>query len=185
MLVVLEDIHWADRSTRELLAFLARNLRAERIVVLATYRVDDELPAGLRRLAVELGRRRTVLRIELEPLGARGRRAPARGDRGRPVPRELAGELHARAGGNPFFVEELFAARDAVPATVDRGGAGAGRAARPVAQATLAMLAAAGGRASHTLLEPARRRTPDALRAGARTPGCWCAPATASRSGTG
>ena len=71
VLLVLEDIHWAGRSTGELLAFLARNLRAERIALLATFRTDDELPAHLRRLAAELSRRPAVRRIELEPL-ARG-----------------------------------------------------------------------------------------------------------------
>ncbi len=39
--VVIEDIHWADRSTLELLGFLARNLREGPIVVLATYRSDE------------------------------------------------------------------------------------------------------------------------------------------------
>ena len=78
------------------------------------------------------------------------------------MPAALAGELHARAGGNPFFVEELFAARDALPATRHRGGAGARRAARRGLRSTL--LAAAGGHASHALLERLEV-APDALRA--------------------
>ena len=41
LLLVLEDLHWSDRSTRDLLAFLVRNLRAERIVIVATYRSDE------------------------------------------------------------------------------------------------------------------------------------------------
>ena len=124
VLLVLEDLHWADRSTLALLAFLARNLRDERIVVLATYRVDDELPPALRRLAAELGGAGTVARIELDAARrdadvARQLEAIAGG----PVAAALADELHARAGGNPFFVEELFAAR--APATLRGGGAGA------------------------------------------------------------
>ena len=162
LLVVLEDVHWADHSTLALLAFLARNLRAERIAVIATYRVDDELPAALRRLAGELSRRRTVISIEVGPLGrddvARQLEAIANG----PVPAAIAEELHARAGGNPFFVEELFAARDAVPATVTE--AVLSRVGRLDA-AALAMLAAAGGRASYDLLERLGV-DPDALRAG-------------------
>ena len=83
VLLVLEDLHWADRSTLTLLAFLARNLRAQPIVVVATYRTDDALPADLRRLAGELCRRRTVLKVELDAAGARRRGAAARGDRRR------------------------------------------------------------------------------------------------------
>ena len=119
VLLVLEDIHWADRSTLALLAFLARNLRSERIVVLATYRVDDELPPALRRLASELRRRRTVLRIELEPLPRDDVARQLEAIAGGPVAAALVDEVHARAGGNPFFVEELFAApRRRQPATV-------------------------------------------------------------------
>jgi DNA-binding CsgD family transcriptional regulator/tetratricopeptide (TPR) repeat protein len=158
VLLVLEDVHWADRSTLALLTFLARNLRAERLVVLATYRVDEELSPVVRRLASELGRRRTVRRIELEPL--------ARGDvarqleaiAGGPVPAALARDLHARAGGNPFFVEELFAARtetvtEAVLTRVQR-----------LDGAALSTLAAAGGHATYTLLDRLEV-DPDALRA--------------------
>ena len=39
--LVLEDVHWSDRSTRDLLAFLARNLRGERVQLIATYRSDE------------------------------------------------------------------------------------------------------------------------------------------------
>ncbi len=157
LLLVLEDIHWADRSTLALLAFLARNLRAERLVVLATYRVDDELSPQLRRLASELGRRRTVLRIELEPLAPEDVARQLEAIAGGPVPAALAKELHERAGGNPFFVEELFAARtetvaEAVLTRVQRLDA-----------APLSALAAAGGRASYALLE-ALAIEPDALR---------------------
>src|SRR5204863_4320650 len=69
VLLVLEDMHWADRSSRDLLAFLARNLRGQRLALAATYRTDElqgEHP--LRRLVPELTRRPTVLRIELAPL---------------------------------------------------------------------------------------------------------------------
>ena len=161
LLVVLEDIHWADHSTLALLAFLARNLRTERIAILATYRVDDELPAALRRLSAELSRRSTVRSIEVGPLGRDDVARQLEAIAGDPVATELAGELHARAGGNPFFVEE-FAARDAVPATVTE--AVLSRVVRLDAEA-LAVLAAAGGRASYGLLERLGV-DPDALRAG-------------------
>ncbi|MDA0174494.1 LuxR C-terminal-related transcriptional regulator [Solirubrobacter taibaiensis] len=147
VLLVLEDIHWADRATLALLAFLARNLRAERIVVAATYRTDDELRPDLRRLARELARRRGVTRIALEPLTRDEVQALVETLAGTAVPARVAADLHARAGGNPLFVEELFAARtatlaEAVAARVER-----------LDGAMLATVAAAGGRASFELLE--------------------------------
>ena len=161
VLLVLEDVHWADPSTLALLAFLARNLREQRVAVVVTYRVDDALPAELRRLAAELSRRRSVLRIELEPLGREDVARQLEAIAGAPVPAALAGELHARAGGNPFFVEELFAARDALPGSVTE--AVLARVER-LDQPALALLAAAGGQASHALLERLEV-APDALRA--------------------
>ena len=98
VLLVLEDIHWADRSTLALLAFLARNLRSERIVVLATYRVDDEL---LGRAAAARGRAFAApdgAADRARAARARRRRAPARGDRRRPGAGR-AGARAARAGG--------------------------------------------------------------------------------------
>ena len=159
VLLVLEDIHWADRSTLALLAFLARNLRAERLVVLASYRVDDALAPELRRLAGELSRRELVRRIELGPLEPEEVARQLEGLAGERVPAAFAQELYARAGGNPFFVEELFAARtgtiaEAVLARVERLDDG-----------MLAVLAAAGGQGSHELLERLGVSS-DALRAG-------------------
>ena len=101
---------------------------------------------------------------------ASSRRSPAR-----PLPAALAGELHARAGGNPFFVEELFAARRdrraQVPATVADAVALRTAALSERARELLAVVAAAGGQTSHAVLErcepgpglgPALRETLDA-----------------------
>ena len=177
-LLVLEDIHWADASTLALLAFLARNLRSQRIVVLATYRVDDELPPALRRLAGELRRRRTVLALDLAPLTRADVARQLEAIAGGPVAAAVADEVHARAGGNPFYAEELFAAATAGGREEARGR-GADRGARLSVPATLAeavlaragrldpralsVLAAAGGRASYVLLDQLAV-TPDALR---------------------
>jgi DNA-binding CsgD family transcriptional regulator len=159
VLLVLEDIQWADRSTLALLAFLARNLRDERLVALATLRVDDELAPAVRRLASELSRRERVHRIDLDPLTPEDVARQLAALAGERVPARFAHELHARAGGNPFFVEELYAARtttltEAVLTRVER-----------LDDATLAVMAAIGGRASHELLERLGV-APDALRAG-------------------
>src|SRR5829696_4124346 len=65
LVLVVEDLHWADRSTRDLLAFLVRNLRREPILLVVTYRNDEP---GQRRLGpylAELDRASPVERIEL------------------------------------------------------------------------------------------------------------------------
>ena len=64
--LTLEDIHWADGSTRDLIRFLGRNLRNERLLVVATYRSDDlHRRHPLMPLLAELERADTVERIEL------------------------------------------------------------------------------------------------------------------------
>jgi DNA-binding NarL/FixJ family response regulator len=152
-LLVLEDLHWADRSTRDLLAFLARGVRGERLAVVGTYRTG-ELPRRhpLRRVVAELTRRPPVSRLDLAPLDRAAVGQQLEAIAGDAVPARLADELHARSGGNPFFVEELFAAggdpatlADAVFARVQRLGDGA--------RHLLAVLAAAGGRAEPAVLE--------------------------------
>ncbi|MFJ9538642.1 AAA family ATPase [Streptomyces sp. NPDC101225] len=108
VVVALEDLHWADTSTRHLLAYLFRTLRTGRLVVLATYRADDiHRRHPLRPLLAELDRLRTVRRLDV----ARFTREE--------VGRQLAGILAAepdptqvddifeRSDGNAFFVEEL------------------------------------------------------------------------------
>jgi hypothetical protein len=164
VLLVLEDLHWADRSTRDLLAFVARGVRAERLTVAATYRTG-ELHRGhpLRRLVTEMARRPPVTRVDLAPLARAEVAVQLEAIAGEPVPARLADELHARSGGNPFFVEELFAAggdaatlTDAVFARVHRLS--------PAAQRLLAALAAAGGRAEPEVLEPVVRELGPALR---------------------
>ena len=77
--LVLEDIHWADRSTRAFLVFLGRSLWTERVLVVATYRSDElHRRHPLRPLLAELERDTRARRIELTPLHARRARRPAR-----------------------------------------------------------------------------------------------------------
>ncbi|MFD9003913.1 AAA family ATPase [Streptomyces sp. NPDC059582] len=111
VVVALEDLHWADASTRHLLAYLFRTLRTGRLVVLATYRADDiHRRHPFRPLLAELDRLRTVRRLEL----ARFNRAEV----GRQIAGILAAEpdpaqvddIFERSDGNAFFVEELAVA---------------------------------------------------------------------------
>jgi predicted ATPase len=69
VLLVLEDLHWADSSTLELVVFLAHNLEGRRVLGLATYRADDLSSAErVRRLAEGVRRSGSALMLELGPL---------------------------------------------------------------------------------------------------------------------
>lgn len=110
---IVEDAHWADEATIDLLNFLGRRLRGTRAVLVVTYRSEEVGPDH--PLAVVLGDLATEgpLRIPIGPLTPAGVAELARGRDVDPV------QLHARTGGNPFFVTECLSGVDAgVPATV-------------------------------------------------------------------
>ena len=153
-----------------------------------TYRTGELAPEHpTRRLVAELARSPIVVRLDLEPLGRDDVARQLEAIAGTPVPAALAGELHARAGGNPFFVEELFAARRDgrahVPATVaDAVGLRTAALSEP-ARELLAVVAAAGGQTAHAVLErcvPARASGRRCARRS--TPACSSATATARAS---
>ncbi|MEU3938095.1 AAA family ATPase [Streptomyces sp. NPDC029044] len=111
VVLALEDLHWADASTRHLLSYLFRTLRTGRLVVLATYRSDDiHRRHPLRPLLAELDRLRTIRRLELARFN--------REEVGRQIAGILAQEpepdqvdaIFERSDGNAFFVEELAVA---------------------------------------------------------------------------
>ncbi len=80
--LVLEDLHWADRSTRTFVTFLARSLRQERLMMLLTFRTDElHRRHPLRPLLAELERVERVRRIDLAPFDRAGAH---RGTRGHP-----------------------------------------------------------------------------------------------------
>ena len=111
VVLVLEDMHWADRSTRTFVAFLARSLRRERVVLVLTYRTDElHRRHPLRALLSELERLERARRIELEPFD-RAELAEALADiLGEPPSAELVERLFTRSEGNPLYTEELLAA---------------------------------------------------------------------------
>ena len=111
LVLVLEDVHWSDRSTRDLLAFLARNLRGERVLLIATYR-SDELYRGhpLRAFLAELERNRRVQRIDLELFNRNEVSEQLAGILGDRVDVGLVDSVFERSQGNAFLTEELVAA---------------------------------------------------------------------------
>src|SRR3954470_14590629 len=123
VLLVIEDLHWADRSTRAALTFLAHSLTNERVLVVGTYRPDElHRRHPLRPLLAELERGGRARRIELAPL-TRPELAEALDDiLGAPPDADLVDRLYARSEGNPLFAEELLAAgldgRGALPPTL-------------------------------------------------------------------
>ncbi|MFH8379794.1 AAA family ATPase [Kitasatospora sp. NPDC018058] len=112
LVLAVEDLHWSDRSTRELLAFLVRTLHRSRVLLVATYRTDDlHRRHPLRPFLAELERLRTVQRLELARFGRREVAAQLAGILGTAAPdRQLVDRIHRRSEGNPFFVEELATA---------------------------------------------------------------------------
>ncbi|MGZ6642001.1 MAG: helix-turn-helix transcriptional regulator [Solirubrobacteraceae bacterium] len=111
LLLTIEDLHWADASTRSFLTFLARSLRAERVLVVATYRSDElHRRHPLRPLLAELERGPRARRVDLSPL-SRDELADQLADiLGGTPDAALVDRLHARSEGNPLFTEELLAA---------------------------------------------------------------------------
>lgn len=115
--ILLDDLHWADGATVELLTYLARNTAADRILLLGTYR-DAEVGAGhpVRKLAHTLHRERLVQPIAVERFDrdTTARLVTERLD-GSLVSDELGDLVHRHSDGNPFFTVEI------VSALVERG----------------------------------------------------------------
>jgi len=156
LVLVVEDLHWADRSTRDLLAFLVRNLRRERVLLVVTYRSDEPGQQRLGPYLAELDRGGRVQRIELARLDQAGTVAQLVGILGTAPPAELADAVFARSEGNPFFTEELLATMRAgsgeLPATLRDLLRGRIQALPKRAREVLAVIAVAGRRVPHRLL---------------------------------
>ena len=121
--VAMEDLHWADEATIDLLSFLGRRLGRMPALLLVTYR-DDELGEDhpLRMVLGDLATQRATWRMRLPPLSVHGVRLLA-GERG-----VDAAELHEITGGNPFYVTEMLEAGLALSSADGprRGGGPAG-----------------------------------------------------------
>jgi len=109
LVLVVEDVHWADRSTRDLLGFLARNLRQADVLLLVTFRSDElHRTHPLRSLLAELDRMDTVVRLELPRLSRGQVEEQLEGILGRPPEPVVISAVHERGGGVPLFTEALL-----------------------------------------------------------------------------
>jgi DNA-binding CsgD family transcriptional regulator len=144
--VVLEDLHWADEATIDLLSFLGRRVARLRTLVLATFR-DDALSEDhpLRIVLGDLATQRGIRRLPLPPLSAGAVRslvsqAPA-------GPAVDADELYRVTGGNPFYVSEVLSAGwpETPPTVRDAAAARLARAA-PATRRVIEATAVAGTR---------------------------------------
>ncbi|WP_436760506.1 helix-turn-helix transcriptional regulator [Streptosporangium sp. V21-05] len=157
VLLVLEDLHWADQSTRDLLVFLSRMLQTERVCLVGTYRTDDlHRRHPLRRVLAELKRLPSVTPVELAPLDRHEMTdyLAALGGTDTGVVRKVVD----RAEGNPFYAQELLDAASEGSSMPD-GLAGLllsrAELLSDPAQRVLGGAAVAGRRADHDLLQQA------------------------------
>jgi ATP/maltotriose-dependent transcriptional regulator MalT len=111
LLLVIEDLHWADRSTRDLLAFLVRTLRNGRVALVASYRTDElHRRHPLRPLLAELVRVPDLERIDLRPFDRPQLVEYLEALVGGRVDSTAVDRIMRRSEGNAFFAEELVAA---------------------------------------------------------------------------
>ena len=147
--LVLEDLHWADEATLDVLRLLGRRVDEFRALVVGTYR-DDELAVAhpLRVVLGELARTRGVARLDIARLSPRAVAALA-------DPYEVdADELYRSTGGNPFFVSEVLAAgTKEIPSTVRDAVLARFAGLSPIARTLLEALAVASPAAKVGVLE--------------------------------
>ena len=156
VVLVVEDVHWADASTRDLMVFLAHNLREVGVVLVVSVRTEElGRTHPLRGVLAQLSRQPQVDRLELAPFGREELAALLEDLLGEPPTVPQLEAMAGRCEGNPFFAEELLAAggelaelpehlRDLLLLSVEALPAGS----MPV----LRLIAVAGGEAPHGLV---------------------------------
>ena len=108
VVLVLEDLHWADESTLDFVAFLVHSVADRRILFVTSYRSDEVRPGDpLQRLATGLIGGRAVSTMPLRPLPRDAVLALISGSGRGTLPEEVAAQIAERSEGNPFFADEL------------------------------------------------------------------------------
>jgi DNA-binding CsgD family transcriptional regulator len=162
VLLVIEDLHWADATTRHLVTFLARMLHRERVAIIGTYRADDlHRRHPLRGVIAELLRLPMVALVELGPLSAAALTEILSDGANTALPVSAAelNSLVGRAEGNAYYAEELLTALSSTGGTLPSGLAALllSRVERvsDAAQQVLRVAAVAGGGAADDLVRAA------------------------------
>ncbi|MFN8034703.1 MAG: AAA family ATPase [Acidimicrobiia bacterium] len=171
-LLILEDLHWADRSTRDLLVYLARNLDAARVSIVGTYRSDDlHRRHPLRSVLAELDRSGSVQRFELPRFDHEELREMISSILGSEPPADLLDAVYERSEGNAFFAEELVASRDSsdrLPTTLRDILLARIDTLSSEAQHLLGLISVIGRRADHRLVAALADRPDEGCSAGLR-----------------
>lgn len=174
VVLIVEDLHWADPSTRDLVAFLVRNLRDERVLLVATIRTDEPDPSGafIAYLA-ELERGERVDRVDVGRFDRADLAALMTDELGRAPDPELVDRTLERSGGNPFFAEQILAASretsaDVLPPRLRDVLLARVSAVSAAGQEVLRVASAAGTRIDDGLIEAVSDLTPPVVRDGLR-----------------
>jgi len=155
--MVLEDLHWADDATLDLLKFLGRRVARTRALLVVTYRDDELGPRHPLRSVIGDLPRASLRRLHLTPL-SEGAVLTLAQEAGRSAP-----DLHAATGGNPFFVTEVLASDSgAVPASVSDAVLARAMRLPPAAREIAELVSTVPGRCESWLLQ-AFAPDPDAM----------------------
>jgi DNA-binding CsgD family transcriptional regulator len=152
---VFEDLHWADSASAELLGYLVRNLTDTKALLLVTYRAEEVLrDHPLHGWLTELTRHPRTTQLKLSGLDRGETASLIGGILGQQPTWALVDAVWARSQGNPFFAEELTAARDDPSLSPELQGVILSRVealARPTQQ-VLRVVATAGSTVTHRLV---------------------------------
>jgi DNA-binding CsgD family transcriptional regulator/tetratricopeptide (TPR) repeat protein len=152
LLLVLEDLHWADDSSRELLDFLATRLRAWPVMLVATVR-DDELDDGARRWLTELECRPRVLRLRLAPLADADIAEVIADLLPAVTSQDTKAAVISAAAGNPLYARELASVGPAaMPASITDAVLASAREGAALTRTVINQVSVADSGMSHELL---------------------------------
>ncbi len=120
LLVIVEDLHWGDDTSLELLLYIARRITVQPIVLLLTFR-DEQIQPALEHFLGSLNRERLAVEFSLVPLTIDEVDGMLRAifDLERPVRAEFLNAIYSLTEGNPFFIEEVLKALVASGRTID------------------------------------------------------------------
>jgi len=147
--LVIEDIHWADEATLDLLKYLGRRIPQTRALLVLSYR-DDEVEGHppLRILLGDLATSLSAIRIDLRRLSIAAVRLLSEG---KPLDPEA---LHRQTSGNPFFLAEILAhLGSGIPKTISDCVMARAERLKPAARNVLETIAVLGSRIDHAMLE--------------------------------